>query len=117
MQDDLERDNAQSIRDGNTSIASSRRSLAYRAVEEVAAVRTSLFSAEAEEQQTLARLANSRAECKVIIAELEAMQNSVKESLSPGNQQHTVQSAKMDAMEYRLAEMKDPLLQRELHMG
>ena len=49
-------------------------------------------------------------------AELEAMQNSVKSSLRAANQQNTVQSAKVDAMGYRLEEMKDLLLHRELRM-
>ena len=48
MQDELDRDNAQSIRDGATSIAYSRRSSAYRAVEEAAAARTAMLQADAE---------------------------------------------------------------------
>ena len=49
-------------------------------------------------------------------AELEAMQDSVKCSLRAATQQTTVQAAKVDAMGYRLEEMKDLLLQRELRM-
>ena len=102
MQDELDRDNAQSIRDGTTSIASSRRSSAYRAAEEATAARTAMLQAEAETQRALARLVDNRAECneqhKVMAAELEAMQSSVKKSLGATNQQHTVQSAKMNAM-------------------
>ena len=64
------------IRDGTASTTSSRRSSAYRAVEEAAAARTALFQAEAEAQRALARLADTRAECneqhKVMTAELEA---------------------------------------------
>ena len=52
-----------SIRDGTTSIASSRRSSAYRAVEEAAAARTAMLQAEAKAQRTLVRLADIRAEC------------------------------------------------------
>ena len=78
MQHETDSDNAQSSRDG----ASSRRSSAYRAVAEAAAARTALLQAEAEAQRALARLADSRAECnehhKVMAAELEAMQSSVK---------------------------------------
>ena len=48
MQDELYGENAQSIRNGATSIASSRRSSAYRAVEEAAAARTAMLQAEAE---------------------------------------------------------------------
>ena len=44
------------------------------------------------------------------------MQSSVKESLRATNQQHTVQSAKVDAMGYGPEEMKDLFLQRELRM-
>ena len=120
MQDELDRYNAQSIRDGTTSIASSRKSSAYRAVEEAAAARTAMLQAEAEAQRALAQLADTRAECneqrKVMTAELEAMQSSVKDSLRVTNQQHTVQCAKVDAMEYRLEKMKDLFLQRELRI-
>ena len=49
-------------------------------------------------------------------AELEAIQNSMKSSLRAANQQNTVQSAKVDAMGYRLEEMKNLFLQRELRM-
>ena len=49
-------------------------------------------------------------------AELEAMQNSVECSRRNATQQTTVQAAKVDAMGYRLEDMKDLLLQRELRM-
>ena len=72
-------------RDGTTSTTSSRRSSAYRAIEEAAAGRTAMLQAEAEAQRALARLADTRAECneqyKVMTAELEALQDSVKGSL------------------------------------
>ena len=120
MENELNRDNASSVRDATISITSSRRSSAFGAVEEAAAFRTVKLPAEAEAQRALARLADTRAECneqhKVIVAELEAMQNSVKSSLRAANQQNTVQSAKVDAMGYRLEEMKDLFLQRELRM-
>ena len=106
MRDELDRDNAQSTRDGATSIARSRQSSAYRAVEEAAAARTSMLQAEAEAQRASARLTDNRAECyelhKAMTAELETMQNPVEDSLRATNQQHTVQSAKVDAMGYRV---------------
>ena len=121
MQDELNRDNAQSIRHYSTSIASSRKSLAYRAVEEAAAARTAMLQAQAAAQRALARLADTRAECnelhKVMAAALEAMQSSVKDSLMATNQQQTVQSAEGDAMGYSLEEIKDFFLQRELSCG
>ena len=46
MQDEMDRDNAQSIRDRTTSIASSRKSSAYRAVEEAAAIRIAMLQRE-----------------------------------------------------------------------
>ena len=46
-------------------------------------------------------------------AELEALQVSVISSNRSATQQTTVQAAKVDAMGYRLDEMKDLLLQRE----
>ena len=86
------------MRYDSTSVASSRRSSAYRAVEEAAAARTAMLTGEAEEQRALARLAYIRAKYneqnEVITAELEAMQSSVKENLRAYNQQQTVQSAK-----------------------
>ena len=118
--EELARDSASSCRDGTTSSTSSRRSSAYRAVEEVAAARTAMLKAEAEAQRALTRLADTRAECneqhQAITAELEAMQTSVKESLRAATQQTTVQAAKVDALGYRLEEMKDMLIQRELRM-
>ena len=120
VQEELARDSASSCRDGTTSRTSSRRSSAYRAVEEAAAARTAMLKAEAEGQRALTRLADTRAECneqhQAITAELEAMQTSVKESLRAATQQTTVQAAKVDALGYRLEEMKDMLLQRELRM-
>ena len=107
-------------RDGVTSTTSSRRSSAYRAVEEAAAARTAMLQAETEAQRALARLADTRAECneqhKVMTAKLETLQDSVKGSLRSATQQTTVQAAKVDAMGYRLEEMKDLFLQRELRV-
>ena len=107
-------------RDGTTSTTSSRRSSAYRAVEEAAAARTAMLRAETEAPRALARLADTRAECneqhKVMTAELEALQDSVKGSLRSATQQTTVQAAKRDAMGYRLEEMKDLFRQRELRV-
>ena len=120
VQDELTRENASSYRDGTVSTTSSRSSSAYRVVEEAAAARTAMLQAEAEAQRALARLTDTRAECneqhKVMTAELGAMQVSVKCSLRTATQQTTVQAAKVDAMGYRLEEMKNLLLQRELRM-
>ena len=63
MQDELSGGNAPSMSDGATSVAFSRRSSAYRAVEDAAAARTIMFEAEAGAQRALARLADTRAEC------------------------------------------------------
>ena len=75
---------------------------------------------EAEAKLALAWLADTRAECseqhKIMTAELEAMQCSVKENFRANNQQQTMQSAKVDAMRYRLEEMKDLILQHKLRM-
>ena len=107
-------------RDSTTSTTSSRRSSAYRAVEEAAAARTAMLQAEAEAQRAQARMADTRAECheqhKVMTAELEALQDAVKGSLRSATQQTTVQAAKVDAMGYRLEEMKDIFLQLEIRV-
>ena len=120
VQEELARDSASSFSDGTTSSTSSRRSSAYRAVEEAPAAMTAMLKAEAEAQRALTRLADTRAECneqhQAITAELEAVQTSVKESLRAATQQTTVQAAKVDALGYRLEEMKDMLIQRELRM-
>ena len=120
MENELNRDDASSVSDGTISTTSSRQSSTFRAVEEATAARTAMLQAEDEAQRALACLAHTRPECneqhKVMAAELEAMQNSVKSSMRAANQQNTVQSAKVDAMGYRLEEMKDLFLQRELRM-
>ena len=120
VESELSHDNASSNREGTISTTSSRRSSAFRAVEEAAAARTAMLQAEAEAQRGLAPLADIRAECNeqhnVLTAEPEAMENSVKSSLMAANQQNTVQFAKVDAMGYRLEEMKNFFLQRELRM-
>ena len=113
-------DDALSTRDGATSVGSSPRSSAYRAVEEAAAARTAMLNAEAEAKRALARLADTRAECneqhQAITTELEAMQKVMQDGLRNNSQQQTVQAARVDAMGHRLEEMKELLLQRELRM-
>ena len=120
VQDELTRENASPYCDGIVSTTSSRRSSVNLAFEEAAAARTAMLQAEAEAQRALARLADTRAECneehKVMTAELEDMQDSVKCSLRCATQQTTVQAEKVPAMGYRMDEMKDLLLQRELRM-
>ena len=100
------RGDAPSVRDGATSIASSGRSSAYRAVEKPAVARTVMLEADAEAKRGLARLVDTHAECseqhKGIAAEIETVKFSVKRSLQASSQQQTVQSIKVDAMGYRL---------------
>ena len=52
-------DNAPSVRDGATFIASSQRSSAYRVVEEAVAARTAMPEAEGESKRALTRLADT----------------------------------------------------------
>ena len=102
VQDEPTRENASSFRDGTVSTTSLRWCSACRAVEEAAAARTAMLQAEAEAQRALARLADTRAKCneqhKVMAAELEAMQDSMKCNLRAATQQTN--------------EMKDIFLQR-----
>ena len=95
-------EDAVSTRDGATSVASSRRSSAYRAA----------VMLEAE-----ARLADTRTECAEQ-HEIEAVQRAVKEGLGlrSTGQQQTVHDARLDAMGYRLEKMKKVLLRRKLRM-
>ena len=120
MRDEIGGDNKPSVRYGATSIAFSRRSPTDWDVEEAAASRTAMLDAEAEANCALARLADTRAQCseqhKAIAAEIDAVQCFVKESCRASSQQQTVQSAKVDAMCYRLQKMKDLLLQRKLRI-
>ena len=75
-----------------------------------------MLQAETEAQRALARLADTRAECneqhKIMTAELEALQDSVKGRVRPATQQTTVQAAKVNAMGYRWEEMQDLFLQQ-----
>ena len=100
MENELNRDNASPVLAGTISTSSFRRSLAFRAVKEAAAARTAILQAEPEAQRALARVADTRVDCneqhKVMAAELEATQNSMKSSPWAANQQNTVQSAKVD---------------------
>ena len=102
------------MRYDSTSVASSRRSSAYRAVEEAAAARTAMLTGEAEEQRVLARLAYIRAKYneqnKVITAKL---CDRKPEGLQPATNGAI---RKVDAMGYRLEEMRDQILQRQLRM-
>ena len=90
-------------------------------MEEAAAARTAMLEDAAEASRALARLADTRAECyeqrKAIATEVEAVQCSMRDTLRASSQQQTLHSAKVDAMEYRLEEMKEILLLlRELSM-
>ena len=89
-------------------------------MEEATTAKTALLEAEAEAKRALTRLADTRAECseqhRAITAEIEAVQKAVRNGLRANSQQQTVQAARVDAMGYRLDEMRELLIQRELRI-
>ena len=86
VQDDRGGDSTLSVRCGAISVASSRISSPYRAVEQDAAARTTMLEAEGEMNRPLSRLGDTSAECseqrKVIAAEIEAVQYSCERQLA-----------------------------------
>ena len=96
------------------SVASSQRSSVYKAA---------VLEAKAETQRAFAGLASTRAECneqhRAIADNLTAVQTTVREGLQISDQLRTAQTAqgaRVDALRYRLGEMNDMLVARELRV-
>ena len=98
----------------------SGRSSAYRAVHEAAKARKALLEAQAGVKQAASQLSERKARCdrehQAIVEEIEAVQSELRTSTERQMQGQEVQAARMDAMGYRMAEMKDMMAQREVRM-
>ena len=103
-----------------SSKAVSGRSSAYRAVHEAAKARKALLEAQAGVKQAASQLSERKARCdrehQAIVEEIEAVQSELRSSTERQMQGQEVQAARMDAMGYRMAEMKDMMAQREVRM-
>ena len=104
----------------HSSKAVSARSSAYRAVHEAAKARKALLDAQAGVKQAASQLSERKARCdrehQAIVEEIEAVQSELRTSTERQMQGQEVQAARMDAMGYRMAEMKDLMAQREIRM-
>ena len=98
----------------------SGRSSAYRAVHEAAKARKALLEAQAGVKQAASQLSELKARCdrehQAIVEEIESLQSELRTSTERQMQGQEVQAARMDAMGYRKAEMKDMMAQREVRM-
>ena len=103
-----------------SSKAASARSSAYRAVHEAAKARKALLNAQIAVKQAASQLSERKARCDIehqaIVEEIEAVQTELRTSTERQAQGQGVQAARMDAMSYRMAEMKDMIAQREVRM-
>ena len=96
------------------SVASSQRSSVYKAA---------ILEAQAETQRALAELASTRAGCndqhRAIAENMRTLQTTIREGLQVSDQLRTAQntqSARVDALGYRMGEMNDLLMARELRV-
>ena len=108
------RQEAPRVRSMTGSLASSQRSLVYKAA---------LLDAQAETQRALAGLASTRAECNeqhlAIVENIKVMQKTMREGLQVSDQLRTaqnVQNARVDTLGHRMGEMNDMLMARELRV-
>ena len=103
-----------------SSKAASARSSAYRAVHEAAKARKALLDAQIGVKQAASQLSERKARCdrehQSIMEEIEAVQAELRTSTERQAQGHEIQAARMDAMGYRMAEMKDMVAEREVRM-
>ena len=103
-----------------SSKVASARSSAYRAVHEAAKARKALLDAQIGVKQNASQLSDRKARCdkehQAIVEEIEAVQSELRTSTERQAQGQDVQAARMDAMSYRMAEMKDMIAQREVRM-
>ena len=101
-----------------SSKAASAQSSAYRAVHEAAKVRKALLDVHISVKQAASQLSERKARCdrehQAIVEEIEAVQTKLRTSTERQAQGQEVQAARMDAMGYRMAEMKDLMAQREV---
>ena len=103
-----------------SSKAASARSSAYRAVHEAAKARKALLDAQIGVKQAASQLSERKGRCdrehQAIVEGIEAVQSELRTSTERQTQGQEIQAARMDAMGYRMAEMKDLMAQREVRM-
>ena len=99
-----------------SSKAASARSSAYRAVHEAAKARKALLDAQIDVKQAASQLSERKARCdrehQAIVEEIEAVQTELRTSTERQARGQEVQAARMDAMGYRMAEIKNLMAQR-----
>ena len=103
-----------------SSEATSKRSSAYRAIYEAAIARKALLQAQLEAEKTAARLSadmeEGNCEHQAVAAEIETIQNELRLSTERQAKGQGKQAAEMNAMEHRIMEINDLLIQRERRM-
>ena len=103
-----------------SSKAAKARSSAYRAVHEAAKARKALLDAQIGVKQVTSQLSERKARCdrehQAIVEEIEAVQSELRTSTEQQTQGQEIQTARMAAMGYRMAEMKEIMVQREVPM-
>ena len=103
-----------------SSKAASARSSAYRAVHEATKARKALLDAQIGVKQAASQLSERKGRCdrehQAIAEEIEAVLSELRTSTERQTQGQKIQAARMDAMGYRMPEMKDMMAQREVRM-
>ena len=87
---------------------------------EAAKARKAILDAQICVMQAASQLSERKARCdkkhQAIVEEIEAVQTELRTSTERQAQGQEVQAAHMDAMSYRMTEMKDMIAQREVRM-
>ena len=91
--------------------AASARSSAYKVVHQAAKARKALIDAQIGVKQAASQLSERKARCdrehQAIVEEIEAVQSELRSSTKRQEQRQEIPTARMDAMDYQMAEMKD----------
>ena len=89
-------------------------------VHQAAKARKALIDAQISVKQAASQLSERKARCarehQAIVEEIEAVQSELRSSTKRQEQGQEIQTARMDARGYRMAEMKDLTAQREVRM-
>ena len=101
-----------------SSKSASARISAYK--DQAAKARKALIDAQMGVKQAASQLSERKARCdrkhQAVVEEIEAVQSELRSSTKRHEQGQEIQTARMDAMGYRMAEMKDLMAQREVRM-
>ena len=103
-----------------SSKEASARSSAYKVVHQAAKARKALIDAQIGVKQAASQLSERKARCdrehQAIVEDLEAVQSELRSSTKRQGQGQEIQIARMDAMGYRMAAMKNLIAQREVRI-